>query len=286
MSANKSSRRVRGAGFTLIELLVVIAIIAILAAMLLPALGRATTRAQGTHCMNNTKQLSLAWRMYAEDFKDEVPFAYHEDTGDRPHYNMAWVHGILDDTLPRATPNWDYDNTIRNGAIWPYCGKSIGIFHCPSDPSRGIDPQGNGVPRRSVSMSNWVGGNGQSPGDQYKGGWSMNAPGSTVVRKLSQMVRPGPAMTFVLLDERWDSINDGFFVTQMDGYPNPQTTYIVDYPGFYHNNACGFAFADGHSEIHKWKDGRTTPGYKTGLPLNQARPNEVDVVWMQDRCPH
>jgi prepilin-type processing-associated H-X9-DG protein len=91
-------------------------------------------------------------------------------------------------------------------------------------------------------------------------------------------------MTFVLLDERWDSINDGYFVTQMDGYPNLATTYIVDYPASYHGGACGFAFADGHSEIHKWRDPRTTPPLRSGLPLNIASPNNLDVFWMQQHC--
>ena len=135
-------------------------------------------------------------------------------------------------------------------------------------------------------MSNWVGGNGDSPTTNYKGGWGLNAPNSYVFRKLSGMNRPGPAMTFVFLDERWDSINDGYFVTQMDGYPNPTTTYVVDCPGNYHNNACGFAFADGHSEIHKWRDARTTPPYQVGLGLNFASPNNQDVIWMQDRTSH
>ncbi len=93
-------------------------------------------------------------------------------------------------------------------------------------------------------------------------------------------------MTFVLLDERQDSINDGYFVTEMDGYPNPRTTKIVDYPASYHALAAGFAFADGHSEIHKWKDSRTFPALRMGVPLqlNVPSPNNPDVLWMQDHC--
>ena len=99
------------------------------------------------------------------------------------------------------------------------------------------------------------------------------------------MVNPGPAMTFVILDERQDSINDAFFVTQMDGYPDPARTYIVDYPASYHNLAAGFAFADGHSEIRRWRDPRTTPQVKENqdLQLNVASPNNLDVLWMQER---
>lgn len=87
-------------------------------------------------------------------------------------------------------------------------------------------------------------------------------------------------MTFVMLDEWQESINDGYFVTEMDGWPNPNTTKIVDFPASYHNRAAGFAFADGHSEIHRWLDPRT---YNPKLPLNQPTPNNRDVLWMQER---
>jgi len=267
-------------GFTLIELLVVIAIIAILAAMLLPALTRAKLKAQGIGCMNNTKQLALAWRLYAEDNREVLPFAYSVSA----NVPYVWVQGILDDANPLATDNWNYDTTIKKGVIWPYCGNSLGIWHCPADTSYGQNPQGQRVPRRSVSMSNWVGGNGDSGQNGYKGYWGLNSPKSIVFRKLSEMLSPGPALTFIILDERWDSINDGYFVTEMDGYPNPATTKIVDYPGSYHGGACGFAFGDGHSEIHRWRDPRTTPPLRIGIPLNQPSPNNQDVIWMQNHC--
>ena len=196
------------------------------------------------------------------------------------------VQGILDPANLTASDNWNYDTTIRKGAIWPYCGKAVNLFHCPSDPSYGQTPQGMRVPRRSVSMVNWIGGNGDSPETKYKGGWGLQALNSSVARKLANIINPGPAMTIIILDERWDSINDPYFVVEMNGYPSPSTTKLVDYPAYYHNGACGFAFADGHSEIHKWRDPRTTPPYKANLPLNQPSPNNQDVIWMQDRCSH
>jgi hypothetical protein len=202
------------------------------------------------------------------------------------------VLGVLDDTMLSAQDNWNYETTIKKGVIWPYCGNALGIWHCPGDTSYGQMPNGNRVFRRSVSMSNWVGGNGDDPPtssndpNAWKGGWGNSAPNSTVFRKITSMNTPGPAMTFVLLDERQDSINDAYFVTEMNGYPDRAQTRIVDYPASYHNLACGFAFGDGHSEIHKWRDPRTTPSIKMGLPLNVASPNNQDVFWMQEHSSH
>ncbi len=269
-------------GFTLIELLVVIAIIAILAAMLLPALTKAKIRSQGTACMNDTRQLMLAWRMYAEDNGDVLPFAYATLPDVAPY---VWVPGDIVPDNPGAAANWNLDITIRKSILWPYCGNSIGIWHCPADKSLAINNLGQKVPRvRSVSMNNWVGGNGNTPPD-YRGYWgNATMPHWLVYRKLSQFVNPGPALTYVTLDEREDSINDAYFVTEMDGFPDPSTTKIVDYPASYHNRAAGFAFADGHSEIHRWVDPRTTPPLTTKLDLNIPSPNNRDVVWMQYRC--
>ena len=89
-------------------------------------------------------------------------------------------------------------------------------------------------------------------------------------------------MTFVFLEEREDSINDGFFIVQMDGYPNMASTVMVDFPASYHGQAAGFSFADGHAEIHKWQDARTYPPLSTTLKLNDPQPNSKDVYWMQD----
>jgi prepilin-type processing-associated H-X9-DG protein len=95
------------------------------------------------------------------------------------------------------------------------------------------------------------------------------------------MIRPGPSNTFVFLEEREDSINDGFFVVLMTGYPDMSKTEMVDWPASYHGQAAAFAFADGHSEIHKWQDKRTYPPLTTSLP-SQSQPNSKDVYWMQD----
>ena len=130
-------------------------------------------------------------------------------------------------------------------------------------------------------MSNWVGGNGDSPETNWRGGWGLSK-NYLVFRKLNAFLNLGPAMTYVILDERQDSINDGYFVVEMDGYPNAGSIRIVDYPASYHHRAAGFAFADGHSEIHRWRDGRTMPPLTTALKPNVPSPNNQDVLWMQD----
>jgi prepilin-type N-terminal cleavage/methylation domain-containing protein/prepilin-type processing-associated H-X9-DG protein len=277
---NRFHPRAHLRAFTLIELLVVIAIIAILAALLLPALGRAKRKAQAITCMNNNRQLLLGWRQYAEDSRDELPYGYSLGANAQYAWLPSGVPWDLDLAIPTQQGNWDADNTIKKSLLWPHCGKSAGIWHCPADQSRGQKPSGEQVPRpRSMSMNIWTGGRGDTA--DPRGGWSTSA-NFKVFRKLSEMIRPGPSMTFVFLEEREDSINDGFFIVQMNGYPDMAQTVMVDYPASYHGQAADFAFADGHAEIHKWRDARTYPALTTTLQLNVAQPNSKDVFWMQD----
>ncbi|MGA1235288.1 MAG: prepilin-type N-terminal cleavage/methylation domain-containing protein [Limisphaerales bacterium] len=267
-------------GFTLIELLVVIAIIAILAGMLLPALAKAKQKAHGIMCMNNNKQLMMAWRLYVDDNNGRLPYAYVSDNTSNPNYPFAWVHGILSYDAGN-TSNWDPTNTIMAGAIWPYTGNTLAIYKCPADVVRVRPPSGpyanQTIQRlRSMSMNSWIGMN--EGVHTWFGGTEFRA-----YLKDSDFVDPGPSMTWVLLDEHPDSMNDGFFVIDMRGYPNPAQASLPDFPASYHNGAGGLSFADGHAEIRKWKDPRTMPPVtqKTVQTVNQA--NNQDVIWLWER---
>jgi prepilin-type N-terminal cleavage/methylation domain-containing protein len=282
--------RRRGAeGFTLIELLVVIAIIAILAAMLLPALTHAKQKAQGIGCINNHRQLALAWRLYADDSNDRLVYASDDGTQSNPYNQYAWTLSHMDFD-PNNRANWDMTIDMVKRPLWNYA-KTPGIYKCPADHST-ITVNGVTKPRiRTMSMNLYVGGFAGTNGLGDDGGWGF-ANNYTIYNKLSQFGgATAPAdKVFVFLDMREDLINWGNFMIDMSGYSPTQPSlyaFTSDLPGMYHGLACGFSFADGHSETKRWHDPRTTPplvdgGDPTAKSSNPS-PNNVDVAWIQDR---
>ena len=272
-------------GFTLVELLVVIAIIAILAALLLPALVKAKLKAQGLQCMNDHRQLCLAWRMYSDDNNDQLLYA----SGVWPytaHDPDVWVSGWMNFD-PNNRSNWDIAQDIEQSPLWYYCGHSAAIWKCPADNSYLVV---NGVekPRvRSMSMNVWLGGF-KGADEGLSGDTDPLARGGGTWRvylKMGELINPGPAEIFVFLDMREDSIDVGNFAPNMKGWPDRPDLYaFYDLPGYYHHLTCGFSFADGHSEMHRWRDTRTTPPLVTGGLVGDSfsSPNNPDFAWLQE----
>jgi prepilin-type N-terminal cleavage/methylation domain-containing protein/prepilin-type processing-associated H-X9-DG protein len=272
-------------GFTLIELLVVIAIIAILAGMLLPALGRAKAKAQGIQCLSNHKQLALAWLLYADDNADRIPLSAG---GTNP---PAWFSGSQDFTGGNSS-NWDIEQDLTKSPLWAYAGKAQGLFHCPSDQSSVVPTSGpfknQRVRRvRSMAMSVWIGG---VPG-VLDFGSGVSESNWRVYRNLNDMADPGPAGLIVFSDQREDLNGFPNLFFDMTGYPNaPQRTqFNSDLLPSYHAGGTSFSFADGHSEPKHWTDPRTTtPPLKKNLLLQGLQitpsPNNRDIIWLQERA--
>ncbi|MSU33450.1 MAG: type II secretion system protein [Pedosphaera sp.] len=272
----------RSKGFTLIELLVVIAIIAILAGMLLPALSKAKTKAQGIGCISNNKQLVLAWYLYSGDFNDACANNYTipgtEDAINRRLFDN-WVNNVM--TWGASSSVFDVSNTnllwVRNGVLGKYTGGAVGVYKCPADRFVSSEQRKKGWSQRvrSISMNALFGLSDPTGGSASGRAWLD--PQWRQFLKVTQV--PNPSNTWLTVDEHPDGINDAFFVA---GYGASQWG---DFPASYHNRACGFSFADGHAEIRKWLSGtsvyRVTTQGIAGKPFDAL--GKQDFLWYQER---
>ena len=256
---NRTSLR---GGFTLIELLVVIAIIAILAAMLLPALAKAKTKAQGIQCINNLRQLQLGWFLYSGDNDDKIVATGGTAVIVHPPVPVAaeflpggakanWVLGAASDADPTFY-------LIKNGLLYPY-NKTHAIYKCPGDRTPN---------HRSMSMNAWM-----NP---------INTEGKldtayTIFRKQSNI--RNPVETWVTIDENESRINDGWFLVQVQA---TGTWAGQDVPAGYHNNSGGMSFADGHAQTKKWKDSKILKNTASDRPEANAA-GESDLSWLAQR---
>ena len=267
------SRASLAVGFTLIELLVVMATIAVLSSLLLPTLAGAKSRGQQIFCLNNTRQLNLAWLLYAHDNNDLLAYnlgatEIKQILGRNQHYN--WANSVL---------NWELDadntNTLLNteAALGPYVGRNNRVFKCPSDHViSSIQRRAGWSERsRSISMNAMVG----DAGEFTHGGTNVNNPSYHQFLKLSDFTATPDI--FVFIEEHPDSINDGYFLNK--AY-EPEWT---DLPASYHNGSANLSFADGHAELHHW----TIPSTKrpsrpdaAGLPFDLPDGDRADFNWL------
>ncbi len=266
-------------GFTLIELLVVIAIIAILAALLLPALAKAKQKAQAVTCMNNNKQLALAWQMYANDNNDVLAVNSDSNHPD-PRFPISWAYGKMDWSLSTANTNVTYLKTDGISLLAPYVAKSTQIYWCPTDtyltPAQKNQGWKNRV--RSVAMNGAIGDGGKATDFPYSSTFWW-------AKKMGDLINPGASGSWLFIDEHPDSIDDWSLYS--NPYYDTGLGTFTELPANDHGGACGVGFADGHSEIHKWVDSRSL------LPVQYTVRNRVDITgtmskdlqWMSLRTP-
>jgi prepilin-type N-terminal cleavage/methylation domain-containing protein/prepilin-type processing-associated H-X9-DG protein len=261
--------------FTLIELLVVIAVLGILAAMLLPALSASKAKAQGAFCQNNYRQLQLAWSVYTSDYNDRLPPNEGQDMPRPPRNDIHywWAQGNMDFDEGNAQ-NTDTSLLMKpEYALLGSYSSTATIYRCPSDRSRVVV---GGVAKdraRSVSMNEYLGG----MVNCYIYDAAPYGP-----QRMSDL--PRPALTFVFIVHHPDSITSPQFrVDRNTGHD----ARVKSWPGTFHGQGASVTFADGHTELHRWRDPRTVlPVHysrEDWPPADQLSPNNPDLEWLQER---
>ena len=278
----------RRVAFTLIELLVVIAIIAILAAMLLPTLSKAKTGALVTSCLNNNKQLVLAWTMYAHDNNDRMAINSDQSQPYPPNTANAtpsWIGGVapnngwLDWTSDQNNTNWQSLVQYGHGLLGGYVANNFKVFTCPVNGaflSPAQRPLGWAGRCRSCAMNGAIG-----DGEVY-GGLAYAAT-FWKAKKMVDLMFPGPSSSWLIMDEHPDSIDDGILYTSYT-YTSG-TGDFSELPGGQHNGACGIGMADGSSVMHKWVNPTTLHPVTYTYDDNINVQNNKDLAWLANATP-